>query len=291
MGRLEEALEKAVRMREQAGDAAPGAIAPKDSGLHPSRPQFDVRTPIVTAEHINQRIAIVASPNSVAAEQYRKLRSRVLGAARERSGNAVLVASSGIGEGKTTTAVNLAIAIAQELDYTVLLVDADLRKPSVHSTLGIRNERGLADYLQGDAALEDVLVHTGLGKLVVLPAGKPPENPAELLASNRMRELIQELKARYTDRFVVFDSAPLLVAADTVPLSRHMDGVIMVVQAERTSPVEAQKAIALLGAVPVLGAVLNNMPEHLLHSIHPYYTYSYETLSDSSQPPSAHRKV
>lgn len=290
MGRLEEALEKAVQMREQAGSGVSGGAEPLPGrDLRPGGPRFEVRAPLVSVEEIDPRIAIIASPASAAAEQYRKLRTRVLGAARERSGKTVLVASSGIGEGKTTTALNLAIAIAQELDYTVLLVDADLRRPSVHTMLGIRPERGLSDYLQGNAALEDILVHTGLGKLVVLPAGKSPENPAELLASNRMAELIRELKERYADRYIVFDTAPLLAAADTVSLARHMDGIVMVIQAERTAPAEAQKALALLGAVPVLGAVLNNVPEHLLSSGHPYYTYSYEMIPGERQP-SEHRK-
>nr|MDA8387532.1 polysaccharide biosynthesis tyrosine autokinase [Nitrospiraceae bacterium] len=184
--------------------------------------------------------------------------------------NTIMITSSQIGEGKTLTAVNLAAAIAGEIDHTVLLVDADLRNPTVHKYLGMEPGGGLSDYLKGGVKLGDVLIKTGIGKLVVLPAGNPPDNPSELLSSDRMKALVKELKDRYKDRYIIFDSSPLLVTADPISLAGYMDGVLLVVQSARTTPKAARKALSLLKGCRVLGSVFNNVPGYLAGHIYPY---------------------
>ena len=273
MSRIEKALENAAKLRESTVRTAPGTVLQTPEPAIPT-PPFEVGEPAVDLSLVDRHIVFIANPKSPAAEQYRKLRARILRTARKDSLNTFMIASADAGEGKTITAVNLAVTIAQELDHTVLLVDGDLRNPSVHRYLGIKPQYGLSDYLTNKAALSDILVKTGIGKLVLLPAGTPVENPAELLASARMRDLVREMKHRYHDRYIIFDSAPVLLAADTLSLANYMDGLVFVVQADRTSPKVVEAALSLLKGYTILGSVFNNVPAYLGLGRHSYY-YSY----------------
>jgi protein-tyrosine kinase len=273
MSRIEKALEKAVKLRESTAPSAPGI------GLHSAEakiaePTFEIGGPLIDQTLVNKHIVFIANPHSVAAEQYRKLRARILRVTVKEDLNTLMIASADSGEGKTVTAVNLAVAIAQELDRTVLLVDGDLRNPSVHKYLGIEARYGLSDYLMNRAAIPDILVKTGIGRLVILPAGSPVENPAELLASERMKILVKEMKHRYPDRYLIFDSSPVLLAADALSLGNYMDGIVFVVQADRTSPKVVTSALDLLKGYKILGSVFNNVPSYLGLRQYPYY-YRY----------------
>ncbi len=182
------------------------------------------------------------------------------------------------------TAINFAIALARQIDHTVLLVDADLRKPSIHTYLGIRADFGLSEYLEGQVKnLSDVLVKTGIGKLVLLPAGSPPPNSAELLSSNRMKELAQEMKNRYADRYVIYDASPLLACADALSLSKHVDGILLVIQGARTSAKTVKDALAHLHGSPVLGVVYNNVPDFMCKNLYPYDYYRYRKGGESAE--------
>ena len=194
-----------------------------------------------------------------AGEAYRKLRSVVVQLTRgEEFHNALMLTSAISGEGKTLTSLNLALALAQEYDHTVLLVDADLRRPSIHQYLGIKPEVGLVHCLRDGVPLSKALVKTGLGKLVVLPAGEALENPVELLGSARMKEVVRELKTRYPERYVLFDTPPVLPFADAQVLSQAMDGVLFVIQENGPKMIEVQEALAALKDVPMLGAIYND---------------------------------
>lgn len=274
MSKIEKALEKAVEMREAMQGAVPSGPGPRMDEPQ-GGPVFETGEAAVDPARVDRHIVCVTDPYSPSAEQYRKLRARVIRDTARDFRNIIMVSSAIGGEGKTITAVNLAVALAHHIDHTVLLVDADLRIPSVHRYLGLNPEYGLSDYLKGAVELPDILIRTGIGKLVFLPAGRPAENPAELLSSERMRLLIRELKERYKDRYVIFDSSPLLVTADTLSLSRHMDGVIFVVQADRTQQKDATKALSLVSGTHILGVVLNNVPEHLSKGMNSYYDDRY----------------
>jgi protein-tyrosine kinase len=273
MSRIEKALEKAVKLREASAPVAPGIGVDSAEG-NITKFAFEVGEPLVNPSLVNKHIVFIANPHSVAAEQYRKLRARVFRVTVKDNLNTLMIASADSGEGKTITAINLAVAIAQELDRTVLLVDGDLRNPSVHKYLGIEVRHGLSDYLMNKATIPDILVKTGIGRLVLLPAGSAVENPAELLASERMKGLVREMKHRYPDRYLIFDSSPVLLAADALSLGNYMDGIVFVVQADRTSPKVATSALALLKGYNILGSVFNNVPSYLGLRQYPYY-YRY----------------
>lgn len=232
---------------------------------------FDVGEAAIDPATVNRHLVSITDPYSTAAEEYRKLRAKVLRATEANYLNTIMVTSSHSGEGKSMTAINLAVTIAQEIDHTVLLVDADLRRSSVHAYLGIKPQAGLSDYLESRSELSDILIKTGIGKLVLLPAGNPPRNPSELISSERMRILIRELKFRYRDRYIIIDSSPLLLTADALSLCEYTDGIIFVVQADRTTMKAATQAVALLKGHNVLGTVFNDVPKHLAKNLYPYY--------------------
>jgi protein-tyrosine kinase len=275
MSRIEQALEKAARLR---GDEVRSGYAQRDyaNSKKCDPAVFEVAQGGVDTAAVERRIVTVTDPNSLAAEEYKKLRARILQTTEKNFQNAIMVTSAQAGEGKSVTAINLAISIAQELDHTVLLIDADLRRPSIHTYLGLQASPGLSDYLISNTPLSNILIKTGLGKLVFMPAGAVPANPSELLGSDRMREFVREVKERYPDRYVIFDTPPMLMAADAISLADYADGVLFVIQAGRTTQKLAGEALALLKNCNVLGAVFNNVPEHFTRKMDPYYQYRHE---------------
>ena len=161
-------------------------------------------------------------------------------------------------EGKTLTAVNLSLALAMDLAHTVLLVDADLGRPTVHRAFGLEQAQGLTEYLFDGAPLAQLLVHPGVGRLVVLPGGRAIKNSAEALASPKMAALAQELKHRYPSRFIVFDLPPVLSRPDILGFSPYVDALMLVAEEGRTSSADVEQALAVIGgSVPILGGVLN----------------------------------
>jgi receptor protein-tyrosine kinase/non-specific protein-tyrosine kinase len=272
MSKIEKALEQAVKMRESAKGVVPEATMASDDRV--CLANFEVGEAGVDMSRIDQHLVCVADSNSFGAEQYRKLWARLLRATKNDFLNTIMVTSADMGEGKTVTAINLAVTMANAIDYTVLLVDADLRNPTIHKYLGIAAKYGLSDYLSGKKEIPDILIKTGIGRLVLLPGGNPLENPAEMLSSERMKKLVEEMKHMYRDRYVIFDSSPVLVTADSLSLSGYMDGVLFVVQADHTSEKAVTQAISLMKGSNILGVVLNSMPQYLEKKRHyPYYSY------------------
>ena len=184
-----------------------------------------------------------------------------------------MVTSAMPGEGKSFTAINLAVSIAMELDHTVLLVDADVSRPSVLRHLGLAPERGLMDVLTGDVDdLGDVLLRTNIEKLSILPAGMPHPRATELLASDSMNQLLEQIAKRYPDRIIVFDSPPLLVTTEARVLATHMGQIVVVVEAERTTQGSVRQALGTIDACPVKLMVLNKSRRAGAGS---YYGYGY----------------
>jgi len=275
MSRIERALEKALKLRKPEAAYGRGAYWPTTyNKCDPS--VFEVSEGGVDPASVDRHIVSITDPYSSAAEEYRKLRAKIFQVTEKDFLNTLMVTSSQAGEGKTVTAINLAVAIAHEIDHTVLLIDADLRKPSVHRYLGLNQPYGLSDYLQhrNDLSLSDILIKTGIGKLVVLPAGSQVENPAVLISSDRMRSLIREIKHRYRDRYIIFDSSPVLMTADALSLCDYMDGIIFVVHAARTPKKAVTQAISSIKGYNVLGTVFNDVPKYLAKNLYPYYYHS-----------------
>ena len=197
-------------------------------------------------------------------DEIKTLRTQVLNHLNQMEGNSILITSSNPYEGKTFTAINLGVSISQELDRTVLLVDADLRKHSKHHKdfsvdfFGTDMTEGLSDYLLGQAELQDLLVNPGIERLVLLPAGRSLPNSAELLGSPRMVKLVNDIKSRYAnDRIIIFDAASLLHCADPLVLSRYVDGILLIVEQEKTTATQLQKSMELLKDKPLFGTVMN----------------------------------
>lgn len=266
MSRLEEILEKATKMREGGG-------APQQTQPVPSLDEsaFSVTKALEIENHF---LVSITDSRSPVAEEYRKLKSKVVKLSKENGFHNVLMVTSTVpGEGKSLTSLNLALSLAQEYDHTVLLVDADLRRPSIAKYLGIPQNRGLTDCLMKQAEISDVLIKTGVGKLVVLPSGTPVADPVELLSSVRMQEFISELKNRYPDRYVIIDTPPVLSFAETYAIASAVDGVIFVIQ-ERAAPLKnVQDALAMLKHVNLLGLVYNNVEFSRFDEHYRYYDY------------------
>lgn len=209
---------------------------------------------------LDNKLVSFFAPSSMAAEQFRRLRSHIIRPwMGKQSPKTILVTSTMAGEGKSLTAINLAIAIATELHSHALIVDCDLRNPSLSRWFGFDKVKGLSDYLTGEVSLQDLLVKTSVDKLSILPGGALQDNPVELIGSNKMKSLVADLKARYADRFIILDSSPLLATTEPSVLNEIVDCILFVIKAGDTPRESIQQALKLLDKKKIIGAVLNNM--------------------------------
>ncbi len=207
---------------------------------------------------LRQKRVMAAYDKGPFVDAFKILRTQVMHRLRENDWNVLGVTSPGHGEGKTLTAVNLAASLAMETSQTVLLVDANLRSPSTHEVFGLDNCPGLADYLLDDQPVEDLLVHPGIGRFVLLPGGRAISNSTEILTSPKMLALVEEFKHRYPARVIIFDLPPLLHTADVLAFSPYTDALLLVVEEGKTTVEELQHALSLVkNSRPVLGTVLN----------------------------------
>lgn len=204
---------------------------------------------------------IFGNQDSSATSAYRMLRTQVLQKMRENDWRSLAVTSVGAGEGKTVTAINLALSLARGVNQTILLVDFDLRRPSVHRMLGYEPEKNLSHFLFGNTPLPEILFNPGIERLVILPCGEPIENSSEMLSSPQMVALVEELKTRYPERILIFDLPPLLATDDPLAFSPYVDAFLLVVEEGKTIQDDLVRAVGLLGDSPILGAVLNKTEE------------------------------
>ena len=188
------------------------------------------------------------------------LSTQVLQRMEENHWSSIAVTSAESGVGVTSTAINLGISIAKEVEYTVLLVDTNLRHSSVHEYFGIVPKYGLSDYLMSDIELSDILIHPkGIDHFVILPAGKPQMASSELLGSPKMCTLVQELTNRYPKRIIIFDAPPVLSTADTIAFLPCIDAALVVVEDDETRASDLKSAIDMLSVTNVIGTVLNKV--------------------------------
>jgi protein-tyrosine kinase len=218
-------------------------------------------SPKITSEDVvlDNKLVTFFAPTSMASEQFRRLRSYIIKPGTENSPKTILITSAMAGEGKSLIAINLAIAIATELHSYALIVDCDLRNPSLSRWFGFQEVKGLSDYLAGNALLQDLLVKTSVDKLSILPGGAFQDNPVELIGSNKMKSLVADLKARYADRYIILDSSPLLATTEPSVLNDMVDGILLVIKSGETPRESIQQALKLLDKKKIIGAVLNNM--------------------------------
>lgn len=286
MSRIEKALEKAAQLRKSGTEAA--------SPLQPARRPVveqaaEVRTSYnpssVTAINPNNLfLSALNDPDSISSEEYRKLKSVLVKLTKGDVFNNVLMVTSALAaEGKSITSLNLAISLAREFDHTVLLIDADLRKPSVHKYLDFQPEFGLADCLADGVDLSRTIVNTGIGKLSVIPAGKVLSNPLEFFTSQKMQSLISEIKHRYPDRYIIIDTPPLLPFAETRSLSHMVDGVIFVIKEGLASKDNIKEALETLKDTNLLGVILNDATITSKDGRYKDYAYYRPTNSDGGK--------
>jgi capsular exopolysaccharide synthesis family protein len=224
-------------------------------------------------EGIDGRMVCYLDPKSHVAEQYRIMRTNIRSLSLDKPARSFVITSALRGEGKTVTSCNIAMVFAHEPDIKVLLVDADLRKPGVHKNFSLSREPGLTDELTKGLSLETFILKPTIANLYIIPAGTAVSNPSEVLNSQKMKDVIADLKQRFT--YVFFDSAPIIPVTDAGVLGSQVDGTILIVRAASTGALDVERAFSLLkeaGANPV-GAVLTNVVTYI-----PYYLYRYRYI-------------
>ena len=244
--------------KDQPGQPGSRPQAGKAAGLPPPIVYTKTRSLDIPLSVLRHGRVMAAYDKGPFVDAFKILRTQVVQRLRENNWSVLGVTSPGHGEGKTFTAVNLAVSLAMETTQTVLLVDADLSNPSVHEVFGLDDCPGLADYLLDNQRLEDLLVHPGISRLVLLPGGRALSNSTEILTSPHMLALVEELKHRYPSRIVIFDLPPLLHTADVLAFSPYTDALLLVVEEGKTTAEEVERALSLVkNSRPVLGTVLN----------------------------------
>jgi protein-tyrosine kinase len=258
MERIKQALDKARQERQirQGGDpATPQGALQQDSGE-----MGDSQTQTISVDEAvlrENRIVTGLEPGPFT-DANNLLRTQVLQRFKENNWNVLAITSPGEGEGKTLTAINLAISIAREVDYTVLLVDANLRHPWMLEQLGLAHRKGLSDYLTDDAPIAELLIKPSrVEHLVILPGGRPLINSAEMLNSPKMAQLVKDMKSRYHSRIIIFDLPPVLSSADALAFSPYVDAALLVVEEGTTQKHEIEHAVELLSSTNIIGTVLN----------------------------------
>jgi protein-tyrosine kinase len=250
MSMTENELEKADRSQKSAPEALRDAAAYGKS-VNADSPRLVPK---------NLMIVTLTEPDSPAAEEYRKLKAMVIKLTQEDAKRtAIMVTSSNSGEGKSLTSINLAISLAQEVSHSVLLIDADLRRPSLSAYLGITAEIGLAECIRDGVNVSTAIISTGVPKLDILPAGKSVSNPVELLSSPKMKALLLELKQLYPERYIIIDTPPTLPFAESQIISMLVDGVLFVVKEGETTVQDLQDSLDILKGARVLGISYNNV--------------------------------
>lgn len=254
MSRIGEALNKAAQEKRARSKEAAFPAQPPPAQERPKSAGYAAKDS--DDPGINPSLVAYFDPRSAIAEQYRSLRTNILLNNLSRPLKTLALCSSLEGEGKTTTAVNLAITMAGDLDRSILLVDCDLRAGTVHQLLAIKSAAGLSDVLAGGVELESALYRTRIDNLTVLPRGEIPRNPSELLSSKKMRGLLEELKSKFD--YIILDSPPIMPLTDACVLSSQVDGVIFIVQAHRTPRRVVRQAQNMLEHVhaKILGFIL-----------------------------------
>lgn len=282
MGKIFEALEKSEQ-RLQTGSKKPEQGDFSDSESVSEYPDsiisespnkngsFNAIDPPIG---INEGLVTLLKPHSAASEQFRQLKTNILFPEKGEPPRTIMITSASPHEGKSFVAANLAISIAQSIDEFVLLMDCDLRSPSIADLFGFKGAQGLSDYLSSAMPLSSVLKKTIINKLTILPGGSIPPNPSELLSSEQMRRMLQEVKLRYSDRYILIDTPPPYITSETNAIARYVDGIILVIRHGKTRKKEVQDIIDIYGREKILG-VIQNFSKKKIGYGYGYHKYGY----------------
>jgi len=264
-------LTKAVQLAKQ-DQLQKGGVARRNALVPGKIVYSQTRTVTLYPGWLKQNRILTGEASDEAARAYKVLRTQVSQRMRQQGWKTLGITSPGHGEGASLTAINLSISLALEPHHTILLVDANLRHPSIHTYLGIDVELGLREHLLDGMAIEQMLVHPQQNqRLVLLPGSKPTSNSSEMLSSLDMLELVQQLKKRYPSRLVVFDLPPVLESDDVLAFAPYLDAMLLVVEEGKTQREQLARAAELLQATNqnLIGTVLNKSAEQ--NSMHGSY--------------------
>ena len=225
----------------------------KDEGLIVTEPASTG----ISLDRIDPNLVSVVNPYSMESEIFKVLRGKILFPASGKPPRSIMVTSAVPGEGKSFVAANLAVEMAQNIEDRVLLMDCDLRRPTIHRLFGLGRVKGLSEHLANGNNIADLMIKTGLGKLSILPSGTPPDNPSEVLSSAKMVKLLDELKTRYQDRYLIIESPPPMLAPETSAIAKQVDAIIVVIKFGSTPMDVVEELIDNLGKEKIIGAVIN----------------------------------
>ena len=268
MEQLKKALQQAQREKERARQVEAHRselpnkvnVVRSKPELPPSEVEIDyVETKVVELDpqHLERNRILHDKSSNEISQAYKMLRTQVLQKLKLNHWNSLAVVSPTPGNGKTLTAINLAISLAQEVKHSVLLVDFDFRKPSIAGYLGIELKKGITDFLLRDEPVAELLVNPSIERLVVLGGNEPLHHSSEALGSPKMIALVDELKQRYPNRIVIFDLPPMLQSDDAIAFAPYVDAMLMVIEEAKTTPDDLALCADMLGNKPLLGSVLN----------------------------------
>jgi capsular exopolysaccharide synthesis family protein len=272
MDRIQRALDKA-KAKKQALSAANQQLNSlnKESKSHNRAGSIEdisyTKTKVidVTNAQLESKRIIAGMYHNPQSAVFRMLRTQVLKKMRDKGYQTLAISSPTAGEGKSLVASNLAVAIAMELNQTVLLVDMDLRNPSLSDYFSLNANLGLKDYLEQNVSLDQVLVNPGIKRMVILPGKGRAEDSAELLSSPKMASLVSDLKEQYDSRMINFDVPPILQTDDVILSSNYFDATLLVLEDGKNKEVEITKAIQLLDGHNLIGTVLNKSEKQPSH--------------------------
>jgi protein-tyrosine kinase len=276
MEKIQQALEKARearQLRAPSGARAARASSRQSSSPLPEIAYRETRVETPPDDVLDDHRVVRGATHSELLDTFRVLRTRVLHRLQAANYTTLGIVSANKGDGKTVTAINLAVSLAMNVDKTVLLVDADLRSPRIHQYFGLRASPGLQDYLLADVPLSNCLVHPNIERLVILPAGRPLSASSEVLSSPKMIGLAKEAKTRYPGRIIIYDLPPILGSDDAIAFLQHVDCALLVVADGITPERDVIQAINLLEGRELIGTVLNKSRQAPKTY---YYSYSAE---------------
>ncbi|MCC6208475.1 MAG: CpsD/CapB family tyrosine-protein kinase [Gammaproteobacteria bacterium] len=252
-------ITKAVERTRQEQDIT---LQPGESRIGHANDATEMCRVEVSQELLHQNRIFLGDEASDYAHAYKVLRTRVWHQMRSNGWHSLAVTSANPGEGKTLTAINLAISLARmEIGRKVILVDLDMRRPSVHRYLGFRPEYGVSDFLLSGMPLSTILVDIGVERFAVLPGCASFANSSEILSSGRMVQLLNELKRHFPSRLVIFDLPPMLAADDVLVVAPHINAFLLVIEEGKSSARDIAKTAELLKDSNIIGSVLNKTPE------------------------------
>jgi len=258
------------RYKAEKGESKPKAYIPKPQRTKVEDPKVVFANEYVKARQYSGKLVAHWAPDSVNAQMFKIIRGRILHNKNRPAPKAIMVTSALPGEGKTFVASNLAVTFAMGLDEKVFLIDTDLHHPSIHKIFGYTNKYGLSEHLQGKKDIPELLIKTKIENLTLLLSGNPPSNPVELLSSKNIVDFVKEAKDRYQDRFIIMDTAPSQLTAETNFLANHADGIILVVMCGKTPRPVIEKTVENFGREKILGMVFNGYNP----AYKPYHRYT-----------------